>query len=145
MRHDSGFTGMNRALSGTQIEIAADGNACLMRWTNPAIIYAISPGGEVVRRIDVDPGDPAYGPGSMHVFQNRIAVLFIEPNTYEKIMKVVDLKGHEIATYNEVRADGKPQALLTGAFYCYTENPTRFTFLGANDDSKLQFWIAEPR
>jgi hypothetical protein len=140
-----GIPQSNRALANTQIEMAADGNGYLMRWTNPAIIYAISPGGEVVRRIKVDPGDAAYGPGTMHVFRNRIAVMFIEPNTFEKIMKIVDLEGHELATYNEVRANGKPQALLTGAFYCYTENPTRFTFLGANDDSKLQFWIAEPR
>jgi hypothetical protein len=135
----------NSAVSASEIEMAADGNAYLMRWTNPAIIYAISAGGGVVRRLKVDPGESSYHAGTMHVFQNRIAVLFIEPNTYEKIMKVVDLEGHELATYNESRAPGKPQAFLTGAFYCYREDPTRFTFLGANDDSKLQFWTVEPR
>ena len=41
----------NRAVNFSEIQMAADGNAYLMRWTNPAIIYAISPGGgEVVRR-----------------------------------------------------------------------------------------------
>jgi hypothetical protein len=140
-----GIPQSNRALANSHIEMAADGNGYLMRWTNPAIIYAISPGGEVVRRLKVDPGESNYQPGTMHVFQNRIAVLFIEPNTYEKIMKIVDLEGHEIATYNELRANGRPQAFLTGAFYCYTENPKRFIFLGASDDSKLQFWIVEPR
>jgi hypothetical protein len=35
--------------------------------------------------------------------------------------------------------------MLGSAFACYTENPTRFIFLGADDDSKLQLWIAEPR
>jgi hypothetical protein len=140
-----GIAGTNRALANSQIEIAADGNAYVMRWTNPAIIYAISPGGEMVRRLKVDPGNRSYGPQTMHIFQNRIAVLFIEEHTYEKIMRIIDLEGHEIATYTELMAKDKPQAFLTGAFYCYTENPTRFTFLGANDDSKLQIWIAEPR
>jgi len=135
----------NKAVAQTQIEMAADGNGYLMRWTNPAIIYAISPGGEVVRRLKIDPGESDYYPRTLHIFQTRIAILFIEPNTFEKIMKIVDLEGHEVATYDEHKANGKPQALLTGAFYCYTENPTRFVFLGANDDSRLQFWIVEPR
>jgi hypothetical protein len=136
----------NRAVNLSQIEMAADGNAYLMRWTNPAIIYAISQGGEVVKRIKVDPGDAGYQPAAMHVFQNRIAVLFVSPPTHDKIMKIVDLEGHELATYDELRANGKPQgAMLGGAFACYAENPTRFIFLGADDDNRLQFWIAEPR
>jgi len=137
---------VNRAVSFSQIGVAADGNAYLMRWTNPAIIYAISPGGEVVRRLKVDPGDASYGPGTMQIFQNRIAVLFIERNTYNKIMKVVDLEDHEIATYDELKASGKVTGgMLTGAFTCYTENPTRFVFLGADDAQKLQFVTTEPR
>ena len=136
----------NRAVNFSQMAMAADGNAYLMRWTNPAIIYAISPGGEVVRRLKVDPGDSAYGPGTMHVFQNRIAVLFIERNTYDKIMKIVDLEGHELATYDDLKANEKAAGgRLTGAFTCYTENPTRFVFLGADDDRRLQFVTTEPR
>ncbi len=135
----------NRAVDLSQIEMAADGNGYLMRWTNPAIIYAISPGGEVLRRLKIDSGELAFYPRTLHIFQNRIAILFIEPNTFEKVMKIVDLEGRELATYDERRANGKPQAMLTGAFYCYTENPTRFVFLGANDDNRLQFWIVEPR
>jgi hypothetical protein len=136
----------NRAVDLSQIEMASDGNGYLMRWTNPAIIYAISPGGEVVRRVKVDPGETSYRPAAMHVFQNRIAVLFVNPQTHDKVMKIVDLEGHALATYDEPRANGKPQgAMLGSAFACYTENPTRFIFLGADDDSKLQLWIAEPR
>jgi hypothetical protein len=136
----------NRAVDLSQIEMAADGNAYLMRWTNPTIIYAISAGGEIVRRLKIDPGGTGYRPSKMHVFQNRIAVLFVDPQTHDKLVKIVDLEGHDVVTYDELRANGKPQDEMLGtALACYTENPTRFTFLGANDDSKLQFWIAEPR
>ena len=138
----------NHAVDFTQMERAADGNVYLMRWTNPAIIYAISPGGAVVRRLKIDPEDSRYHPHALHAFQNRLAVLFLDYNTSEKIMKIVDLEGHEIATYDEVDSkdkDGKDEPMLSGAFYCYTENPTRFVFLGAQDDGKLQLVTVEPR
>jgi hypothetical protein len=135
----------NRAVANGQIEIAADGNAYLMRWTNPAIFYAISAGGEVVRSFTVDPGEPAYRPSAMHIYKNRIAVLFVEPQTNDTVMNVVDLEGHKVATYDELKINGKSTDQLGASFACYTENPTRFTFLGANDDSRVQLWIAEPR
>lgn len=135
----------NHAVDFTQMERAQDGNVYLMRWTNPAIIYAISPGGAVVRRLKIDPGDSHYSPHALHIFQNRLAVLFLEWNTNEKIMKIVDLEGHEIATYDELRTKDEHQSMLSGAFYCYTENPTRFVFLGTKDDGRLQFLTVEPR
>ncbi|MGA8541702.1 MAG: hypothetical protein WB566_19520 [Terriglobales bacterium] len=136
----------NRAVDLSQIEMAADGNAYLMRWTNPAVIYAISPGGETVRRLKVDPGGSGYWPAAVHVYQNRIAVLFNNPETHDKVMKIVDLEGRESASYDELRSNGKAQSAMIGSsFACYSENPTRFIFLGANDDYRLQLWIAEPR
>jgi hypothetical protein len=136
---------LNRAVEFSQAEMAADGNVYLMRWTNPAIIYAISRDGEVVRRLKIDPGDPSYQPSTMHVFQNRIAVLFVDARS-DFLMKIVDLEGHELAKYDELEANRhQPGAMLGMSLACYTENPTRFVFLGANDDSRLQFWIGEPR
>jgi hypothetical protein len=136
----------NRAVDGGWAEMGADGNAYLMRWTDPAIFYAISAGGEVVRRFTVDPAEPGYLPWGVHVYKNRIAVLFEEGQRHDKILKIVDLEGHEIATYDEPRkADGKPGDAISAAFACYTENPTRFVSLGSDDDNKVQFWIAEPR
>jgi hypothetical protein len=49
----------NRAVAWGQMAAAKDGNIYVTRWLSPAILYAVSPGGEVVRRITVDPGDPA--------------------------------------------------------------------------------------
>jgi hypothetical protein len=141
---EAGMPG-NQAIDFTQVEMAQDGNAYLMRWTNPAIIYAISPSGEVVRRLKIDPGKADYHPRTLHSFGNRLAILFVQRETMEKIMKIVDLEGHEIATYDEPKTKGEGQTMLTSAFYCYTENPTRFVFLGTNEKSMLQFWITEPR
>jgi hypothetical protein len=47
----------NYAVEFGHMQAAADGNVYLMRWITPTIFYAISPGGAVVRRFVVDPGD----------------------------------------------------------------------------------------
>ncbi|MGA9390090.1 MAG: hypothetical protein WBV69_06550 [Candidatus Sulfotelmatobacter sp.] len=136
----------NHSIEFSQAELARDGNVYLMRWTDPAIFYAISPGGEVVRRFTVDPGDSGYDPLVMHVSGSRIAVLFFQSQTTEVLLKVVDLEGHNIATYHESKADADSQPRSLGlGFACYTENPERFTFMSSGDDGQLQFLIAEAR
>ena len=140
-----GQRGSNKAVGNTFIEIGGDGNAYLMRWTNPALFYAVSAGGEVERRFAVDPVDDGYRPDGMHIYKNRIAVWFEKRETHDKIMKIVDLEGREIATYDELKVNGKPKDYLGAAFACYSENPTRFTFLGSEDGEKLQLLIAEPQ
>lgn len=56
-------------------------------------------------------------------------------------MKIVDLEGHELGSYD----DGKAKDVLSAALACYTENPTHFVFFGADDDNKLQLWHVQPR
>jgi hypothetical protein len=137
----------NRAVALSQAEVASDGNAYLMRWTTPVIFYAISPGGEVVRRFTVNPPeDAAEPPMDVHVSENRIAVLFVNRQTMHKVIKIVDLEGHEMAIYTEPMAGGKlAGGVNTAALACYAQNPDRFTFLGTGDDNRVQFWIAEGR
>ena len=107
--------------------------------------HGISANGAVVRRIKLDPGLSGYMPAAMHIQGRQIAVLFVDQQRQDKLMKVISLEGKEIATYDELTANGKPQEPTLGAsFACYTENPTRFMFMGANDDYKVQLWIAEP-
>jgi len=134
----------NRAVDNGQLEMGADGNAYLMRWTNPAVFYAISPGGEIVRRFTLDAGGSGYRPSAMHISKSRIAVLFVDPQSKDMIMRIVDLEGHQIATYDQLKVDGRPKEPLGAAFACYMENPTRFVFLGADDNDKVQLWLAEP-
>jgi len=111
----------NQAVEFGQSEAADDGNVYRMRWITPTIFYAISPEGKVVRRFVVDPGDEGFAPVAMHIASNRIAVLSFHEQTKEKRMKIVDLEGHEIATYEEARIDGKTKNDFLGlAFACYT-------------------------
>lgn len=134
----------NRAVAWGEMEPAKDGNIYVMRWASPAAFYAVSPGGEVVKRFAVDPGGPGYQPEQMHVAGNRIAVLFRQPDTKDQIMKIVDLDGQELATYNILRPD-QPKSEFLGAFACYTLSPERFTFLTRDDDLKIKLKRVEAR
>ncbi|MFB3815959.1 MAG: hypothetical protein ACE14L_17785 [Terriglobales bacterium] len=133
--------GSNRAISFSQTDVGEDGNVYLMRWTSPAIFYAIAPTGEVVRRFTLDSGDGNMHPFAFHISGNRLAVLFTHPQTGERVMKVSDLEGTEIATY---RYSAKtPGESFGAAFACYTTQPERFTFLSTTDKDKLRLIFAE--
>ncbi len=134
---------LNFAIERGALEIGPDGNVYLMRRLSTAVVYAISTGGAVLRRFTVDPGDANYIPITMNVAKSGIAVLFRQPQTGEGIMKVVDLAGHELATYRAPASDG--DQTLGSAFACYSDNPERFTFLTTTEDEHLGFKIAEPR
>jgi len=138
-------TAQNRAVGFSQMELARDGNIYLMRWLNPAIVYAISPEGKVVRRFTVDPGNDNLRPAAMHIASGRVAVLFVQPQSEEKTIKIVDLEGRELASYGEPERDGKMLNELGGGFACYVDQPERFTFLGSDDAHRLKLVIAEPR
>lgn len=124
---------------------AKDGSIYVMRRLAPAIIYAISKEGEV-RRFTVDPGRPGYAPGigsgAMQISGDRIAIPFFPSQTGETIVKIVDLNGHEIATYTGPPEGAKPN--LGMGFACYATQPTRLTFLGMADDYKLELISASP-
>jgi len=154
--HDMAASGDARVVSPTNsqsnlaidyglLEMGTDGNAYLVRWGNPAIFYTISAGGQVVRRFTVDAGESGYRPAGFHITGNRIAILFWDRESADEVMKIVDLEGHDIATYEAPKGAYGGDTGLGSSFACYTENPTRFTFLGADDNRRVQFWIAEPR
>jgi hypothetical protein len=132
----------NLAFAAGFAETGPDGNVYLMRRTSPAIFYAISPGGSV-RRFVVDPGESDFMPSRMQMSGGKIAILFRKGLTMEEFLKVVDLKGHEIATYAEPVIDGRHA--LGPAFLCYADNPERFIFLTTTEDHKLGLVIAKPQ
>jgi len=130
---------VNHAVGLGHMEAANDGNIYLMRRLSPAILYAISPKGEVVRRFTVDAGQPDYMPQSMHIAGNRIAVQFAHPQSDDQLIKIVDLEGHELVAYHVAR-----DSPLGFALACYSTNPERFTFLGVADDHTVTLNLAEP-
>jgi hypothetical protein len=138
---------INFAISRGEMKLGDDGNVYLLRWLNPAVIYAISPGGEVVRRFTVDPDAPELTVGGMEIAGNRIAVVFRKGREGENIeqeqIKVVDLEGNKVATYGMPMVDGHVAFGITLA--CYTQNPEQFTFLDWTKDEKLVLKITEPQ
>ena len=137
--------GSNLAISLGDFGVAGDGNAYLMRRTSPAIFYAISPGGEVIRRFTVSAGKnkASFMPLAMHVADRKLAVLFHDSQTKDQVIKVVDLEGHQLGSYEDERVDGKLSLGLS--FACFSDNPKdRFVFLGQTSDKKREFRVAEP-
>lgn len=132
----------NSAIQGGQVETGVDGNVYVMRRLSPAIFYVISPGGSV-RRFEVDPGQEGFMPESMHVSGSRIAVMFWQRETYEQIIKVVDLNGRTLESYYEPPAKENEDGLGLG-FACYTQNPEHFTFVNTTEDNKLSWITATP-
>jgi hypothetical protein len=135
----------NSAIEGGAMEAAADGNVYMMRRLSPAIVHAISPGGEVVKQFRIDPGDADFQPVSMQIAGYRIAVLFFRSHARSQtlpedvVVKVVDLEGHDLATYDHVGKSGMGIALV-----CYSPVRERFTFLTTTENF-LGFAAAEPR
>ena len=58
-------------VSRGSIAMAGDGNAYLMRKLNPAIVYVISPSGEVLRRFTVESTKEGVAPNLMHAFEKQ--------------------------------------------------------------------------
>lgn len=122
----------NLSIDFGSAETAEDGNVYLMRRVNPAIVYAISPGGEVLRRFTIDPASDSEGarllPASLHSSGNRLALLF-DDNNGKQLIKVVSLAGELLATYETPTGPASPGAGLA----CYSAEQDRFVFLGRND------------
>lgn len=139
--------GLIFAISRGQMEIGADGNVYLLRWLDPAVIYAISPGGEIVRRFTVEPVGEGFKVGGMAVAGSRIAVVFRKgaegKNVEKEIIEICDLEGNKVASYEEPMVDGHVAFGITLA--CYSHEPEQFTFLGFAKDEKLVLSVTEPR
>ncbi len=117
------YIGQSVAITGD------DGLVYLMRATSPATVYAISPAGEVVRKIVVsaptDVGLPDFG---IRVVNNRLAIKFssgcenfLDLNScHGTVYVVVDATtGRRLASYEAGRDAGSPLA-------CYAPDPDRF-------------------
>jgi len=124
---------------------ARDGNVYIMRWSSPATVDAISPGGEVLRSFTVDSGMKSYMPRQMHISGNRIAILFRDQSSSEKVMKIVDLEGNETAAYDDLKINRQPKSKPLGEFGCYSASPERFTFVMNDNEGKIYLQETEAR
>lgn len=135
------------AVSASVAIAGDDGLVYLMRATSPAIVYAISPAGDVVRKIVVKaPGGVGSPQFAVRVAKNRLVVQFgrsCDSNTdadpcRTSTYAVVDATtGKELATYE---ADQE----VSGPLLCYAPDPDRFLILQQHSAKVFDILQAEP-
>jgi len=131
----------NHAVERSAATTGDDGLVYLMRATSPATVYAISAGGDVIRKIAVgaptDSGLPDFG---IRMVKNKLTVKFSRScnsaGAFEScegtIYAVVDATtGKRLADYEAADSDGP--------FACYAPDPDRFfTFSMAFSQNRLE-------
>jgi hypothetical protein len=128
--------GGNFAVERGTVVRASDGNLYLVRGTIPAKVYAISPGGQVLRTFEVESELPGKTVGTVLENNGILAFQFVgNSDDTRSIIELVTLTGEKSATYDSSK--------LGIAFACYAQ-PATFTFLSVKDGN-LQLITAEPR
>ncbi len=131
----------NRAFSFGSAEAAPDGNVYMMRSTESPIIYGISPGGTVAKKIVVELSDTSFSAlEPLHVLGSRLAVLFHNERSGEDMIKILSTEGEPLATYTSPSGPTSPGPGLA----CWTA-PDRFAFVGVAESGYLTVNFFEPR
>jgi hypothetical protein len=86
----------NRFVGAGDVAAAEDGNVYLLRGTSPALVYVVSPAGDVVRKLHIDAGDPDLVAGDIKSYAGRLAIGFRGSNN---LVVVTDLQGKTLASY----------------------------------------------
>ena len=132
-RYASSNTG-NSFVSSGDVAIGSDGNAYLLHGTSsPALVYVISPTGEVVRKLRVDTANPDLTPRSVKSYAGRLAIGFggwVNTDPHQNLIKVTDLQGNPLADY-VVSAIGDESLFMAGY------GPEGFTFVPDLTKDKL--------
>jgi hypothetical protein len=127
-------------VSRGDVAAASDGNIYLLHGTaSPALIYVISPAGEVVRKLRIDAGDSELMARSIKSYGGRLAIEFdrwFDFDAHQNLIKVTDLEGKSIADYRMRPVEGNHALYLAGydhegfAFMPY-ENEDKFYLVRA--------------
>jgi hypothetical protein len=118
----------------TQADVAAgpDGNVYLLHGTSPALVYVISPAGEVVRKLRIATEDPNREASSIKFYARRLAIGFDwVGNAPRSLIKVTDLRGNSIADYEIGEGAGDSDPILA----CYGSKG--FTLIPRSAETKL--------
>ena len=118
----------------------SDGSVYLLHGFSPSLIYVISPKGDVVRKLQIDTGNPELAANSIKFHAGRLAVGYSWlGDVAQNLIKVIDLDGNSIADY-EVREGPKDSDPILA---CY--NSDGFTLIPRWADTKLHLLVAKER
>jgi len=117
------------------ITAGSDGNVYLLHGTaSPALIYVISPTGEVVRKLRINAGDPKLLARSIKFYSGSLAIEFdrwFNFDAHLNLVRVTDLEGHSIADYRMRPVVGNHALYLAGY------GSEGFTFIPYQNDDNL--------
>jgi hypothetical protein len=124
----------NLAVACGAVTAGRDGNVYLMRRTDPALVYVISAGGEVVRKMSIPPPEPGMLPESIQSAHEGIVLSFTDEKNVG-ILVADPQTGERRAVYSSPPEVGV-------AFGC-ADAADRFLFLGSQK-SQLVMNTVEP-
>ncbi len=105
-------------VSRGDVAAGSDGNVYLLHGTvSPALVYVISPAGEVVRKLRLDAGDPDLLARSIKFYSGRLAIEFdrwFNFDSHQNVIKITDLEGNSIADYRMRPVEGNNALYLAG-------------------------------
>ena len=122
-------------------EAGIDGNIYVLHWSAPALVYVISPDGQIFRTLKIAGPLPGALPTAFHLSINRLAVSFWNEGKQRQTILVVDAQtGQQIASYADTELER-----LGPWFACYSANAGVFTFLKLGEGNSLQVIRAEAK
>src|SRR5262249_3461590 len=110
--------------------LGLDGNAYLLRATSPALIYVISPRGEVLRKLRVASPGPGLTAQGLKAASEKLAISFLEADSFSGSITVVDYQGNLLGEYTSPDKNTSPA--LPG---CYDDSQM-FTFVATDESEK---------
>ena len=133
----------NKPLERGEIVSGADGNVYMLRAESAALVYAISPAGEIIRQFRIDSGRDGWFPQSMKAFRGGLAIAFGkgqigQSQDHEIIVKTVTYSGDPIAGY--ISSDNR---IFSSALTCYT--PSGLLFVNVATDGFVYLQVASPK
>jgi len=119
-------------LDDVDLAAGSDGNVYLLHGASCPLIYVISPDGDVVRKLRIDPEDPDLKANRVKFYAGRLAIGFGGAGSVTKsLIKVIDLKGNPAADYEVSVSAGDKYPVLA----CYGSEG--FTLIPRGADTKL--------
>lgn len=88
----------NSFVTHGDIAIGSDGNAYLLRYTSPALIYVISHRGEVLRKLHIESPSAGMRAHALTAADGQLAVTFLPPASGNGVIEIIDLNGTHLGT-----------------------------------------------
>lgn len=122
-------------VSRGDVAAGSDGNVYLLHGTaSPALVYVVSPAGDVIRKLRIDAGDPDLLARSIKSYAGRLAIEFdrgFDFDTHQNLVKVTDLEGNTIGDYRMRPVEGNHSLYLAGY------DSEGFTFMPYENEGNL--------